>query len=548
MRFVRRRVALLLILLTAGGASGAPRRWSSVSPRLRDAIDLGRARPGSRRHVVVGLALRDRDGLEAFLADVQDRRSPRFGRFLTPAEFAAAHAPTPAAEAAVVAHLEANGLTVTERFPNRLLVGAVGPTAAVERAFGVELHDVRLGGSPHFAVMDEPVLPPGVAEHVVGVLGLDDLTPARSHLRARAAVAPRAELGRDCCHLGPADVATLYDVPPSPDGSGETLVIAGLYRWPDEDVAAFDLQWGLPDLPAGSEQICNGRAGARTCRFNRRRSLEAALDVEYAHALAPGARIVNYMAASRSFADLAVVFNRIVTDHPGPVVVTSWGACEVNLSPAIQQMDDQVFANAGAIGQAWFAASGDHGSRDCRGDPSGHHRAVTVDHPANSPHVVGVGGTTPACSAGLVAAAPACAGYGGESAWSGSGGGISALFARPAHQTGCGIPAGDSRLVPDVALAANPSPGEYVAMRGGWFVVGGTSAALAAWGGLFARIASRPGAGAPGAVGPELYALCGTPAFHDITTGSNGAYGAGPGYDPVTGLGSPDVRELLARF
>ena len=496
----------------------------------------------------MGLVLRDREGLETFLTDVQDRRSPRFGRFLTPEEFAATHAPTPVAEAAVIAHLEANGLTVTDRFPNRLLVGAVGPTAAVERAFDLEIHDVRLGRSPHFAAMGEPALPAGVAEHVAGVLGLDDLTPARSHLRARVTVSPLAALGRNCCHLGPADVAAFYDVPASPDGTGETVVIAGLYRWPDPDVSAFDAQWGLPDLPMGSGQICNGRPAAPTCRFNRRRSLEAALDVEYAHALAPGAQIVNYMSASRSFTDLALLFNRIVADNPGHVAVTSWGACEVNLPPALQQMDDEMFANANAIGQTWFAASGDHGSEDCRGDRNGHHRAVTVDHPANSPHVIGVGGTTPACSSGLVPGDAACAGYGGESAWRGSGGGASALFARPAYQTGCDVPPGDRRLVPDVALEANPSPGNYVATGGHWFIVGGTSTAVAMWGGLFARVASQRGGVGSGSAGPHLYALCGTPAFHDVTTGSNGAYSAAPGYDPVTGLGSPDVRELLGRF
>jgi kumamolisin len=173
---------------------------------------------------------------------------------------------------------------------------------------------------------------------------------------------------------------------------------------------------------------------------------------------------------------------------------------------------------------------------------------VTVDHPANSPHVVGVGGTTPACSAGFVPGNPACAGYGAETAWSGAGGGASDLFARPAFQTGCGVPAGTQRLVPDVALAANPTPGNYVASAGRWMIVGGTSAATAMWGGLFTRVAEQVGGAGTGAPGPTLYGLCGSPAFHDVTSGSNGAYVAGPGYDQVTGLGSPDVAALLSGF
>jgi kumamolisin len=111
--------------------------------------------------------------------------------------------------------------------------------------------------------------------------------------------------------------------------------------------------------------------------------------------------------------------------------------------------NDNIFANANAIGQSWFAASGDDGSRDCSG-------LLTVDHPANSPHVMGVGGTTPACSGGMMASSPACAGYGSETGWSGSGGGISTLFVRPSFQTGCGVP-GSTRLVPDVSLEADNS-------------------------------------------------------------------------------------------
>ena len=538
----------LLACVLHGASAVAGAHGSSLSPRIRDAVDLGRAAPAEGRHVVVGLALRDRPGLDAFLAEVTNPLSPRYRDFLTPEEVAAAFAPSPEAEHTVVAHLEVSGLVVTERFPNRMLVGAVGPSAAVERAFGVELHDVMLDGVHHFAATSEPVLPASVAAHVAGVLGLDDLAPVHSHVRARPAAMPRAAVGRNCCHLGPADVTGFYDVPAGADGSGETLVVAGVYRWRPRDLAAFDLQWGLPDLPPGSGQVCTGNASEPGCRFNHKRSLEAALDVEYAHAMAPGARVVSYMAASRSLADLAVAYDHIVTDDPGTVVVTSWGACEADVAAAIQQVDDGIFASGSAMGQAWFAASGDNGSLDCRGDHSGHRELVSVDHPANSPHVVGVGGTTPACAGAFVPGDAACAGYGGETAWQDSGGGVSQLFGRPAFQAGCGLPEGTERLVPDVALEANPEPGNYMVTNGHWFIVGGTSAAVAMWGGLFADVIERTGGAAPGPPGPRLYALCGTEAFHDVTMGSNGAYQAGPGYDAVTGLGSPDVAALAASY
>src|SRR5262249_40141179 len=155
---------------------------------------------------------------------------------------------------------------------------------------------------------------------------------------------------------------------------------------------------------------------ATTCKFSVQNSIEIALDVEYAHGTAPGARVFNYMAASTSFADFAVMYNRIVTDAAAHTVTTSWGACEAGLSTATQQTNDDICATAAAIGQSWLAAPGDSGRRDCN-------NVLTVDHPANSPHLAGVGGTTPTCSAGMTSSSPACAGYGSERAWSGSGGG-----------------------------------------------------------------------------------------------------------------------------
>src|SRR5207248_11648358 len=127
--------------------------------------------------------------------------------------------------------------------------------------------------------------------------------------------------------------------------------------WRDTDNTAFNSQWGLPQLPTGSGQVCTGPSTSSGCRFSSQNSIEIALDVEYAHATAPAARILNYMAASTSDADFTTLYNRIVTDNPGHVVV--------GVSAATQRADDNIFANANAIGQSWFAASGDSGSRDC---------------------------------------------------------------------------------------------------------------------------------------------------------------------------------------
>jgi len=540
MRTMQRLGVAAVIIAVVVSPRMASAAAHSLSPLVGEAVDLGRRAPDAPHHVVVGLELRNRDTLEWFLADVQDPASPRYGRFLSQEAFDALYAPTEADEAAVVAHLERHGLRVTERAPNRLLVGARGSATAVERAFGVELHDVSFRGARRFTALSEPTFPADVARAVVGVIGLDDLVERRAHVRTSVPVAaPRAALGSNCCHLSPNDLAVFYDVPTITSGAGQTIVIMGVYAWKDTDNSTFNTQWGLPQLPAGSGQVCTGSANAQGCKFNNQNSIEIALDVEYAHGTAPGARILNYMSASTSFADFTVAYNRIVTDNPGHVVTTSWGACEAGVSTATQQTDDNIIANGNAIGQSWFAASGDNGSRDCS-------TVLTVDNPANSPHVIGVGGTTPACSSGMTSSHPACGGYGSESGWSGSGGGISQIFARPAFQTGCSVPAGTKRLVPDVSLEADTSPGNYVVEGGSWYAVGGTSGAAPQWAGVLALLNQRLGGSGVGNPGARLYGLCATSAFHDVTSGSNGDYAAGPGFDLVTGIGTVEAKNLLA--
>ena len=509
----------------------------SLSPLLAEATDVGRAPATEQHKVVIGLGLRNRQDLEAFLIDVQDPSSPNYRRFLSQEAFNALYSPTVADEEALISYLLAKGFRIVERYPNRLLVGGVGTVAAIERAFSVEIHTVMRAGQRHYAALNEPSLPGELAPVVVGAIGLDDLNEMHPHVQVSGE--PHAALGSNCCHLSPNDVAAFYDNTAGDGGTGQTIVIAGAFAWRDSDNASFSSQWGLPPLPAGSGQICTGSVGASGCQFSTADSIEAALDAEYAHGTAPGARILNYMAASSSFSDFTPMYNRIVTDDPGNVVTTSWGACEAGLPLSLQQIDDDIFANGNAVGQSWFAASGDSGSRDCK-------RILTVDHPSNSPHVTGVGGTTPTCSGGMTPSSPGCAGYGSESGWSGSGGGISQVFARPAFQTGCGVPPGSQRLVPDVALEADPSPGNYVLEGGVWYLVGGTSDAAPQWSGFFADLGHRVGGTGLGNPGAVLYGLCGTAAFHDITSGSNGAYSAGPGYDLVTGLGTIEAKNFLA--
>ncbi len=182
-------------------------------------------------------------------------------------------------------------------------------------------------------------------------------------------------------------------------------------------------------------------------------------------------------------------------------------------------------------------ASGDNGSSDGVNDGHDH-----VDFPASSPNVLACGGTHLEGAGGAIQS---------ETVWSdpnggATGGGYSAVFARPAWQAGIPTPGGaPARGVPDVAGDADPATGYRIEVDGQETVVGGTSAVAPLWAGLVALM-NQQGKSHLGFLNPQLYALPKSGSFHDIVQGSNGSFGAGPGWDPCTGLGSPDGAKLFA--
>src|ERR1051326_790097 len=200
------------------------------------AIDGGRAPAAERHRVVVGLALRHREQLEAFLAEVNDPASPPYHRYLSQDEFNALYAPRVEDEEAVVGHLRTSGLEITDRFSNRLVVGAAGTADAVEHAFGVQIHSLEYRGRRHFAALAEPTLPAEAADSIIAVVGLDELVERRPHRRD---VVPAASLGPGSVAFAPGDLAAFYDNASGYDGAGETIVIAGALAWGAADTQAF---------------------------------------------------------------------------------------------------------------------------------------------------------------------------------------------------------------------------------------------------------------------------------------------------------------------
>jgi subtilase family serine protease len=315
------------------------------------------------------------------------------------------------------------------------------------------------------------------------------------------------------------------------NGAGQTIAIVDAYSDPniDADLATFDSEYGLPNPP--SFTVAN--LGATTTDAGW--ALETALDVEWAHAIAPEANIVLVEASSDSVAALLGAVS-YASNLPGVGVVSmSWGASEFSTETSY----DRIFTTpSGHINVTYVAASGDSGAW------SG------VMYPAASPDVLAVGGTTLTLSAS--------GSYGSESGWSDSTGGFSRYETEPTYQAATlgsvGLSSG-KRTVPDVSLDADQSTGysvyDSIAYYGesGWFDVGGTSAAAPAWAGLVAIADQGLAAVGQGTLSTstllnELYSLPSSD-FNDVAGGSNG-YSATAGYDPVTGLGTPRANLLVS--
>jgi subtilase family serine protease len=261
-------------------------------------------------------------------------------------------------------------------------------------------------------------------------------------------------------------------------------------------------------------------------------ALETALDVEWAHAIAPNATIILSVAKSASLSDLLGAVDAAVAAG-ATVISMSWGAQE---SSGVTAYDSHFLVP----GVTFVASSGD--SAELTGDQ--------VEWPASSPYVVGVGGTTLYLDASGNRSVPAGLSS-SETAWSDSGGGLSSVYGPPSYQTGWqGL---GKRCVPDVSYVADPNTGVGVAYGRYLYEVGGTSVGAPQWAALIALANSVRTSGAVGG-NADIYSVAGTAPtinsanFFDITSGSDGSDTddlAGTGYDLVTGLGSPVAVGLV---
>lgn len=312
--------------------------------------------------------------------------------------------------------------------------------------------------------------------------------------------------------LSPATIKSVYNFPTGTSaGTGATIAVVDAYDDPTaaSDLSVFSGQYGLPACTTanGCFKKVNQTGGTRYPRANSGWALEISLDVQWAHAIAPGAKILLVEASSASFTNLLAAEDYAAA-HAG-YVSNSWGGSEFSGESSY----DSHFVHSGV---SFFASSGDTG--------------LPAQYPSASPNVISVGGTSLSFNPD--------GSLNSETGWSGSGGGCSVYEAATTDQSGFGqyaqVSCAGKRATPDLALDADPNSGVSVydstSYNGqkGWWTVGGTSASSP-------MVAAR--SAVAGAVVNSTYVYGSTILFRDITSGNNGD----PclvGYDLVTGRGS----------
>ena len=457
---------------------------------------------------------------------------------------------------------QGNGLTVRWR-PGDDWAMIEGPAAAVADAFGVVIRDYRLGdyrpgnsagqrddaGEVFYASPQQPGIPASARTEVSGMGRIFGYTPTREALPTMPRDVPDG--GLLPTHLLKAYNATSL-VQEGFTGAGQTVVVFAFDGFRQSDMDQFTSTFGLAPL---TPEVVGG--------MPERRVGEANMDLQVLHAIAPDAKLVLVNARSTTNNDGGTAFEKLgrlmeSVDRQFPGAIWSfsigWG-CDRLFTAADLAPVRAALAAALRNGTTAFNASGDLAGLECKGgqnwsDPP-NPDDVGVDAVASLPEMTSVGGTKLSTSADGEWLA--------EQSWydvpliQGTGGGVSTLFKRPKWQTvDAADPLPAQRLVPDVAAVADPNTGVRIVFNGKVVTGGGTSQAAPIWAGLTALMNQKFTAGGAKPLGefnPLLYRIAqgsALPGFRDISLGGNAINpGSAAGYDLVTGLGTPNVENLV---
>lgn len=488
------------------------------------------------------------------------------GETIPPDELKSAFLPNEDQKKELIKWLKANHFDVEATTGTSVYARAAA--GQIEKSLLVKMVRVTKNGVTYTAAQNAPSLPSDVGSCVHAIIGLQPFRQFQKHsvryLRATddhtsfdrgtngatlgkgrktakkaAAAAPAPAIANAPPYLV-SEVLKAYNADGLPvTGAGQTIGIL-IDTFPAvSDLTAFWKKNGLTIKPSQVQMInVNGATLPPP-------SGEETLDASWASGIAPGAKVKIYASGTLRFVDLDKALNRIIADaQSDPTlkqVSISLGLGETFMGGPNGEAHTQhlKYLQLSAQGVNVFVSSGDAGSNP---DSSGHSSTgpTQAEFASSDPNVIGVGGTTLKLkSNGTVAS---------ETGWPGSGGGKSILFSRPIWQVGSGVPKGQERLVPDVSLAADPNTGAFLMLNGKPMQIGGTSWSAPVWAGFCALINEariKAGKSTLPFLNPLIYPLSGKTAFRDITAGANGAFSATKSYDLVTGLGVPNVKELI---
>ncbi|MGC1975575.1 MAG: S53 family peptidase [Candidatus Sulfotelmatobacter sp.] len=500
------------------------------------------------------------------LVDAQHNpESPYYHQWLTPEQYGERFGVSDADTAQIVSWLQEHGMQVEEVTAGRRSIIFSGTAAQVQTAFHTAIHTYKIGDEVHHANVNDPEIPAALVQVVGGVVSLHDFHSEPMHGLVRKPSPDFSSGG--AYYLAPADFATIYDLNPlyqqSITGSGQSVAIVARSNINIADARQFRTFFGLP---ANDPQIIVN--GTDPGIWSANEETEADLDVEWSGAVARSATIKFVVSKSTNSSDGVDLSAQYIVNHNlAPVMSTSFGLCEASLGSSGNSFLNSLWQQAAAEGITVFVSSGDSGAAGCDSASAltaTHGRAV--NGLCSTPYSVCVGGTefndlanptlywSPSNSSGRQASALS---YIPEIVWNASGpdyglwasgGGASAVYAKPSWQAGTGVPADGKRDVPDVALSSAGHDGYLIYQNGELYVVGGTSAASPSFAGVMALVVQNTAA-RQGNASVAFYSLAskqragGASVFHDTTIGNNSVPGqagfnATVGYDQATGLGS----------
>ena len=557
--------AIVAIFAVVGSARAGEATATLEGNHPDEAAEIAETQAAPSRTLTMHLtmALRNRADLDRTIAEQQDPASAEYHRWLTPDEFNTRFGPSEADIAKVSRWLKRKGFTVQSADADSRRVTFTGTVASAEKAFGVKIAAMADGGL--FANTGDPVVPTDLAPMIESIRGLDNLLHSAPALRGTTQSAPDGTSSNARINgltaFGPDDLETFYDQLETPDGSGiDCIALIEDSDFDRNGADQFNSTFNLPAFTGSNLQVIIPDGTNPGINAD---GTETMVDVNYSHAMAPGAHIRVYIGnPNTSTSPIPDAIRQAVKDNVCGAISISFSFC--GASKRFYRNEDSLFAEAASKGVAVFVASGDIGAAVLKVDKkkqicvAGTTRGV--NELAASPHATAIGGTqfTPNLDSNGndLSSVPETAWNDGAGA---TGGGQSKIFKKPSFQAGL-IKGDKKRDIPDVSFAASPfSPGFFFGdPNTETSPIGGTSIGAPSWAGISELISEQSGMRRIGNLNVRLYQLGamaapGTTGIRDVTAGDNSFNGAPgfpavTGFDKATGWGTVDIGLFVPAF